>query len=188
MRLDAPLRGLLQGRISSLDIELTEAELGKLVVDHLLIRVTDLRLLPAFPGRIHIPQIQLVATVTQRWVDRWLSSEPLPIHLRLRESGLATSWSLDSFGLGEVETELVVAGPRLRLRPLRAGLVEIPEGIRDFFSGSLPLPPLPRGARLAAIEHGAGELTAYLELPGFDEDLSLGLSERLRQRLFAASP
>ena len=184
IRVEAPLGQVRRGRVLAVDAEISELEVGGLVVDHLLIRITDLRLTPALPPRVRVPRVQMAATVTQRWVDRWLERERLPLRVRLTESGLATSFSLDSFGLGEIETELAVAGGWLQLRPRRAGLLALPELARDILSSYLPLPKLAPGARLDAIQHHAGELTAHIELPGFEESLAAGLAGRLRERLF----
>jgi hypothetical protein len=184
LRIDAPLGELRRGRVRAVDAEITDVEIGGLVVDHLLIRITGLDLTPGLPPRVRVPTVRVAATVTQRWVDRWLLRERLPIRVRLAEQGLATSFSLDSFGLGEIETELAVGGGWLRLRPRRAGLVQLPELARDVFSGYLPLPKLPPGARLDALQHDAGELTAHFELPGFEEPLAAGLAARIRDKLF----
>jgi hypothetical protein len=183
VRIEAPLGDLRRGRVRAVDAELTEVEVGGLVVDHLLIRITDLDLTPGLPPRIRVPTLRVAATVTQRWVDRWLLRERLLVGVRLAEQGLATSFSLDTFGLGEIETELVVVGGWLQLRPRRAGLVQLPEFARDVFSGYLPLPKLPPGARLDALQHDTGELTAHFELPGFEEPLAAGLASRIRARL-----
>jgi hypothetical protein len=169
VRIEAGLGELGRGRVRAMDAELTDAEVGGLVVDH----------------RVRVPTVRVAATVTQRWVDRWLLRERLLIGVRLAEQGLATSFSLDTFGLGEIETELVVVGGWLQLRPRRAGLVELPEFARDVLSGYLPLPKLPPGARLAALQHEAGELTAHFELPGFEEPLAAGLAARIREKLLS---
>jgi len=185
VRIEARLGELGRGRVRAMDAELTDAEVGGLVVDHLLIRITDVELTPGLPPRVRVPTVRVAATVTQRWVDRWLLRERLLIGVRLAEQGLATSFSLDTFGLGEIETELVVVGGWLQLRPRRAGLVELPEFARDVLSGYLPLPKLPPGARLDALQHEAGELTAHFELPGFEEPLAAGLAARIREKLLS---
>jgi hypothetical protein len=184
VRIEAPLGELRRGRLQAVDAELTDVEVGGLVVDHMLIRITELDFMPALPPRLHVPRVRIAATVTQRWVDRWLAREWLPVQVRLAEQGLATSFSLDSFGLGEIETELVVVGGWLRLKPRRAGLLELPGLVGDVFSGYLPLPKLPPGARLDSLQHDAGELIAHFELPGFDESLTAGLASRIGSRLF----
>lgn len=183
VRAEAPPAGLLRGRASALDAELTDVEVGGLVVDHLLVRLVDVDLVPGLPPRVRVPEIQVAATVTQRWVDRWLLREKLPLRMRLDADGISTAFSLDPLGLGEIETELAVSEGWLQLRPRRAGLLDLPEFAREFFSGYLPLPELPAGARLDALQHESGELTAHLLLPGFDEPLGRGLSARLRKRM-----
>lgn len=187
VRADAPPASLLRGRAKALDIELTDVEIGGLVVDHLLVRLVDIDLLPGLPPRVRVPEIQVAATVTQRWVDRWLLREKLPLRMRLDDDGLATAFSLDPLGLGEIETELAVSGGWLQLRPRRAGLLDLPEFAREFFSGYLPLPELPAGARLDGLQHERGELTAHIVLPGFEEALGPGLVSRLRRRMAPGS-
>jgi hypothetical protein len=187
VRFEAPLGELRRGRLRAVDAELTEAEFGGLVVDHMLIRITEIDLAPGLPPSIHVPRVRVAATVSQRWVDRWLIRERLPIRVRLAEQGLATSFSLDTLGLGEIETELVVAGRWLQLRPRRAGLVQLPEFVRGVFSGYLPLPKLPAGVHLDTLQHETGELTAHFELPGFEESLTSGLTDRIRNAVFPSS-
>ena len=185
VRVDAGLDAL-RGRIRSIDAELNEVELGGLVVDHLLVRLTDVEIVPGIPPRVRVPSVNVAVTVTQRGIDRWLLRERLPLRMRLGARGLATAFSLDTFGLGEIETELAVSGGWLQLRPRRAGMIDLPEVAREFFSGYLPLPRLPAGARLDALQHEPRELTAHLVLPGLDEALGAGLASRVRARFFPA--
>lgn len=187
VRFEVPLDELRRGRLHAVDAELTEAEFGGLIVDHLLIRVTDVNLMAGLPPTISVPRVRVAATVSQRWVDRWLLRERLPIRVRLAQQGLATSFSLDTLGLGEIETELVVSGRWLQLRPRRAGLVQLPEFVRGVFSGYLPLPKLPAGVHLDTLQHEPGELTAHFELPGFEESLTAGLAARIRKAIFASA-
>ena len=182
VRVDLPPLELLRGRAQAIDAELTDVDIGGLVVDHLLVRLVDVDLLPGLPPRIRVPEIQVAATVTQRWVDRWLLREKLPLRIRLASRGLAVAFSLDPLGLGEIETELVANGGWLQLRPRRAGPLELPDFAREWLSGYLPLPGLPAGARLDALQHERGELTAHLVLPGFEESLGRGLAARVRRR------
>ena len=158
-------------------------EVGGLVVDHILVRICDVDMIPGLPPRFRVPLVRVAATVTQRWIDGWLLAEGLPLRMRLGEQGLAISSSLDSFGLGEIETELMVQGRWLKLVPRRAGPLPLPQLASDLFAGYLPLPELPRGARLAAVQHDAGELTVHLELPGFEGSLTAGLTDRVRKQL-----
>ena len=178
----------LRGRIRSVDAELGEVELGGLVVDHLLVRASGIEIVPGTPPRLRVPRVNVAATITQRGIDRWLLREGLPLRVRLGARGLATAFSLDTFGLGEIETELAISGGWLQLRPRRAGMIDLPEVARRVFSSYLPLPRLPAGARLEALQHEPRELTAHLVLPGLDEPLGTGLASRIRARFFPDPP
>jgi len=183
VRVDAGLE-TLRGRIRSVDAELTEVEVGGLIVDHLLVRVADVEIVPGVPPRVRVPSVNVAVTVTQRGIDRWLLRERLPLRMRLGARGLAAAFSLDTLGLGEIETELAVSGGWLQLRPRRAGMIDVPEVAREIFSGYLPLPRLPAGARLDALQHEPRELTAHLVLPGLDQPLGAGLAARIRAQFF----
>jgi len=183
VRVDAGIESL-RGRIRSIDAELTEVDLGGLIVDHLLVRVPDIEIVPGVPPRVRFAGVNLAVTVTQRGIDRWLARERLPLRMRLGARGLGTAFSLDTLGLAEIETELAVSGGWLQLRPRRAGMIDLPDVAREFFSGYLPLPRLPAGARLDAIQHEPRELTAHLVLPGLEEPLGSGLAKRVRAHFF----
>ena len=100
------------------------------------------------------------ATVDQENVDRWTHATRLPFRLRLTPEGVVVSTGVAGIRVGEVEVDLTVAGPFLRLHPRRATIVGLPAPLVRVLRGYLPLPPLPRGAHLQRVEPGDGELAA----------------------------
>ena len=82
--------------------------------------------------------------------------------------------------VGEVLTELEVAGPFLRLAPKRATIAGLPTPLLRFFKGYLPLPPLPRGARITDVRPGDGELAVTFQIDELDEALTPDIARRLR--------
>ena len=85
--------------------------------------------------------------------------------------------------LGEVATEVAVSGHFLTLRPKRASFVGLPAPVVGMFRGFLPLPPLPRGARLTKVEHEHEQFTAWFSLDDIDQPLTPAIARRIRPAL-----
>ena len=172
--------GLLRGEIDVVRVEVPAVMAAGLVLDRVVVRAERARIVPGLPPRLRTGEVRLDAVVSQHNVDRWTRASRLPLRLALREDGVVVSTGLAGIRVGEVVTELDVAGAFLRLRPRRATVVGLPAPLVRFLRGYLPLPPLPKGSRLRSVRHGDGELTARFELPGLDEPLSPDVSSRLR--------
>ena len=57
-----------------------------------------------------------------------------------------------------------------------------------FFRGYLPLPPLPRGARITEVRPGDGELAVTFQIDELDEPITPDIARRLRSFDAAADP
>jgi hypothetical protein len=82
--------------------------------------------------------------------------------------------------MSETVADLEVAGRFLRLAPKRMTIVGLPAPMARFFRGYLPLPPLPKGARITDVTPGDGELVVTFELANVDEPLTPDIARRLR--------
>ncbi len=76
-------------------------------------------------------------------------------------------------------TELDVAGPFLRLRPTKVNILGLPTSLTRFLRGYLPLPPLPRGARLRRVEPSDGEVAVTFAIDEVDEPITPDVALRL---------
>lgn len=189
--LDRPIRprlklspgGLARGELDVVRLEVPAVLAAGLVLDRMSLRAERVRLQPGLPPRLRAGPVTLHAVVSQENVDRWTRASHLPLRLRLDSGGITVSTGLGGFRVGELQTRLGVAGRFLRLQPERARIVGLPNPLVRFLRGYLPLPPLPRGARLVGVDHTEGELTARFRMEDFDEPLTPDVALRLARTL-----
>jgi hypothetical protein len=175
--------GLLRGEIDLLKIELPAYAVAGLVVDRFIIRAERVRVQPGLPPVLVAEPVGLQAVVSQENVDRWTRELRLPLRLRLTEDGVVTTTGLGGIRMSEVVTEPAVVGGFLQLRPTKASLLGVPAPLVRFLRGYLPLPPLPRSARLDEVRPGDGELTLSFTIDRFEQALTPDVTDRLRQVL-----
>ncbi len=176
--------GLLRGRIDVLKIEVPALSISGLVVDRFVLRAENVGIVPGFPPRLQAGPVGFKAVVSQENVDRWTRSARLPLRLRLTETGIVTTTGVRGIKVSEIESELDVAGPLIRLRPQKATMLGVSTQLVKLFRGYLPLPPLPRDAQLDAVHHADGELSASFIIDEVDEPLTPEVAKRLRDKLF----
>lgn len=178
----SPVSALL-GTIDVIVFELGELEMAGLEVDRIVVHVENVRIQPGFPPRLRTGEIGFKATVAQDAIDRWTQRTHLPVRMLLTEEGIIVKTSVRGFSISEVATEVAVTGHFLTLRPMRASIVGLPAPVVGVLRGFLPLPPLPRGARLTQVEHEEGTVTAWFALDDIDQPLTPAIARRLRPRL-----
>jgi hypothetical protein len=171
------------GVVDVLVFELGEIEMAGLEVERIVVHVEKARIEPGFPPRLKAGPIGFKATVVQAAIDRWTQRTHLPVRIALTEEGIVVRTSVRGFSISEVTAEIAVSGHLLTLRPTRASFVGLPTPVMGFLRGYLPLPPLPRGARLTKVDHEDGRLTAWFSLDDVDQPLSPAIARRLRPRL-----
>lgn len=187
--LDHPIRprvkvstaGLLRGELEVVKVEVPAVLAAGLVLDRMTVRAEHVRVSPGLPPRLHAGPVTLRAYVSQDNVDRWTRASHLPIKLTLTEDGVMITTGLRGIRMGEVLADLEVAGSFLRLAPKRMTIVGLPTPLVRFFRGYLPLPPLPKGARLAEVTPGDGELAVTFAIEHLDEPLTPDIARRVRQ-------
>jgi hypothetical protein len=178
----SPVAAML-GSIDVVVFELGELELAGLEVERIVVHVENVRIQPGFPPRLRTGEIGFKATVAQEAIDRWTQRTHLPVRMLLTEEGILVKTSVRGFSIGEVATEVAVTGHFLTLRPMRASIVGLPAPVVGVLRGFLPLPPLPRGARLTKVDHEDGTVTAWFALDDIDQPLTPAIARRLRPSL-----
>lgn len=186
--LDHPVRprvkvspaGLLRGELDVVKVEVPAVLAAGLVLDRLIVRAEHVRIAPGLPPRLKAGPVTMRACVSQHHVDRWTRTARLPIRLALTDDGVMLTTGVRGFKMSETVADLEVAGRFLRLAPKRMTIVGLPTTLVRFFKGYLPLPPLPKGARITEVRPGDGELTVTFALEHIDEPLTPDIARRLR--------
>jgi len=172
--------GLLRGELDVVKIEVPAVLAAGLVLDRLVVRAERVRITPGIPPHLRAGPVTMRAYVTQANVDRWTRSAHLPIRLTLTEDGVMLTTGLRGIRMSETLADLEVSGRFLRLAPKRMTIVGLPTTLVRFFKGYLPLPPLPKGARITEVRPGDGELAVTFALEHLDEPITPDIARRLR--------
>lgn len=175
--------GLLRGELDLVKLELPAYAVAGLVIDRFVIRAERLRVQPGLPPVLVAEPVRFQAVVSQANVDRWTRDLHLPFRLRLTEDGVVTTTGLGGIRMSEIVTMPTIVGGLLQLKPTRASLLGMPAPLVRFLRGYLPLPPLPRSARLEDVRPGDGELTLSFRIERFEQPLTPDITQRLRQLL-----
>jgi hypothetical protein len=179
-RIKATPAGVLRGELDVVKVEVPAVLAAGLVLDRLVIRAEHVRIAPGLPPRLQAKPIGLRAYVSQANVDRWTRTSRLPIRLTLTPEGVVLAAGLGGIRMGEVLADLEVTGRFLRLVPKRASFAGLQTPLVRFLRGYLPLPPLPRGARLVGVQPGDGELAVTFQIDELDEPITPDIAKRLR--------
>ncbi len=182
-RLKVSPGGLLRGEIDLLKIELPAYAVAGLVVDRFVVRAERVRIQPGIPPLLVAEPVGLRVVVSQENVDRWTRDLRLPFRLRLTEDGVVTTTGFGGIRFTEILTVPTVTGGFLRLQPRRASLLGVPTPLVRFLRGYLPLPPLPRAARLEQVDPTEGELTLTFRIDRFEQPLTPDVTRRIGQVL-----
>ncbi len=178
-RVKASPRGMLRGELDVVKIEIPAVLASGLVLDRIVVRAEHVRVVPGFPPRFRAGPARLQAFVSQRYVDQWTQATHLPIRVRLTTEGVLLTTGLRGIKMTETLAQLEVVGRFLRLAPQRMTIVGLPTPMIRFFRGYLPLPPLPKGARITDVQPGEGQLTVTFQIESIDEALTPELARRL---------
>ena len=175
--------GLLRGQVDLVKVEVPAYAVAGLVVDRFVVKAERVRIQPALPPVLVAEPVVLRAVVSQANVDRWTRDLRLPLRLRLTDDGVVTTTGVGGIRVGEVITEPTVVGGLLRLQPKRASLLGLSTPLVGALRGYLPLPPLPRSARLVGVESAAGEIALSFRIERFEQPLTPAVTGRLRRLL-----
>ena len=175
--------GLLRGEVDLVQLELPAYAVAGLVVDRFVVRAEHVRVQPGLPPVLVAGPVGFKAVVSQDNVDRWTKDLRLPLRLRLTEEGVVTTTGFGGIRMGEVVTMPTVVGGFVQLQPTKASLLGVPTTLVRFLRGYLPLPPLPRSARLEGVEASDGELALSFRIDRFEQPLTPDVSDRIRSLL-----
>jgi hypothetical protein len=175
--------GLLRGELDLVKLELPAYAVAGLVIDRFIVRAEHVRVQPGLPPVLVAAPVGFTAVVSQDNVDRWTKDLRLPFRLKLTEEGVVTTTGLGGVRMGEIVTMPTVVGGFVQLQPTKASLLGYPTTLVRFLRGYLPLPPLPRSARLDEVEARDGELSLSFVIDRFEQPLTPDVSERIRQLL-----
>jgi hypothetical protein len=173
-------QGLLRGELDVVKVEVPAVLAAGLVLDRIALRAEHVRIAPGLPPRLQAGPVGLRAYVSQENVDRWTRTAHLPMRLELTADGVLLTTGVRGIKMSETLADLEVSGPFLRLAPTRMTIVGLPAPLARFFRGYLPLPPLPKGARITEVRPGDGELAVTFALDHLDEPLTPDIARRLR--------
>ncbi|MFZ6004733.1 MAG: LmeA family phospholipid-binding protein [Actinomycetota bacterium] len=179
-RVKVTAAGLLKGELDVVKVEVPAVLAAGLVLDRLVVRAEHVRVAPGLPPRLQAGPVSMRAYVSQENVDRWTHTARLPIRLALTSDGVMLTTGLGGFKTSETVADLEVSGRFLRLAPKRMTIVGWPAPLVRFFKGYLPLPPLPKGARITEVRPRDGELAVTFALEHVDEPLTPDIAKRLR--------
>ncbi len=172
--------GMLKGEVDVVKVEVPAVLAAGLVLDRLVVRAEHVRIAPGIPPRLKAGPVTMRAYVSQANVDRWTRFARLPIRLALTGDGVMLTTGLRGIKMSETLADLEVAGRFLRLAPKRMTIVGLPTTLVRFFKGYLPLPPLPKGARITEVHPSDGQLAVTFALDHIDEPITPDIARRLR--------
>lgn len=175
--------GLARGEIDIAQVEVPAVAATGLLLDRLVVRAEHVHLALGLPPRLQAGPVSMRAYVGQHSVDRWVRTARLPMHVALTEQGLLLSAGVGGFTVSEALADLQVSGRFLRLAPKRMTVAGLPTPLVRFLRGYLPLPPLPRGARISEIRHSDGAVAVTFALEHLDEPLTPEVANRLARLL-----
>lgn len=187
-RLKLTPTGLARGELDLVKVELPGYAVAGLVVDRFVVRAERVRVQPGLPPVLVAEPAGFEAVVSQANVDRWTTHLRLPFRLRLTEDGVVSTAGFGGIRVTEVLTMPDVVGGFLRLEPRRASMLGVPAPLVRFLRGYLPLPPLPRSARLASVRPRDGELALRFRIERFEQPLTPDVATRVRQLLHLPLP
>ncbi len=179
-RVRATPAGLLRGELDVVKVEVPAVLAAGLLIDRVVVRADHVRIAPGLPPRLQAGPVGLRVFVSQANVDRWTRAAHLPVRVSLTHEGVMLTTTVAGFRMSEVLADLEVAGPFRRLAPPRMTIAGMPAPLTRFLRGYLPLPPLPKGARLTDVQPGDGDLAVTFALEHVDEPLTPDLAKRVR--------
>ncbi|MDP1818993.1 MAG: LmeA family phospholipid-binding protein [Acidimicrobiales bacterium] len=129
------------------------------------VRVADIASRPGMPLALRAGRITVGATLTEPDVNAWLADAHLPVRLRFSADGIQARTGMGGLALGTADVKVSLDAGVLHLSSRRVAVLGIGLSTAALPPTRLPLPPLPRSARLTGLRTEGGRVTARLSLP-----------------------
>lgn len=172
----------MRGTFEGARLELAGIAVLALPFERLALEAERFRFTPGLPARIEATAPRLELSIDQERVDRWLARARAPFTLDLLEGSIGLRVEMAGWPIGRTETELRVQNGWFVLAPKHAELLGLSSRVARLFRSYWPMPPLAPHTRLAGISHGPGTLRLDLALDDFEEEITPGLVDRMRER------
>ncbi len=163
-------------------LELSGVAVWALPFDRLVLESDRFQFMPGIPARIAAYSPRISISIDQRQLDRWLARARAPFSLQLAEHAVEFRAQLAGLPLIRTETELRIDRGWVVLQPRQAEFLGIRNRLATLFRTSLPIPRLAPQTRLEAVDHEHGALRMTLSLEDFEEQITPGMIDRLRDR------
>ncbi len=172
------VRGVFEG----IRLELAGVAILALPFDRLVLQADRFQFIPGLPARFETTRPRIEVSIDQRLLDRWLQRARAPFELRLIEGAIEFEMKVAGFPISRTETELRIQRGWFVLRPRHAEFLGMRARLVSLFRTYIPLPRLAPQTRLTRIEHVEGAVRLELGLDDFQDVITPGLVERLRNR------
>lgn len=172
---------LLLGRLPRGRIVINGVRAGGLFLQEVDVRVNGLALVSSWPPRIRVAHVEARIHLDQRSLDSWSKSVGLPVRLRLRPGRVVARTGIAGLRLSEADMDVQLEDRTLRLVPRRINVLGMETSGSRLGRIALPLPQLPRDARLESLEPEESALRARLSVDNLDEELTKERIQALRK-------
>lgn len=163
---------LLLGRISNCRVVIRGATAGGLLLEEVDVRLRGVALVPNWPPRLRIAQVEAHIHLDQSSLDSWSKRVGLPVRIRLRPGRVVARTGIAGLRLSEADMDVQLEDRRLLLVPRRINVLGMEAAGSRLRPVALPLPQLPRDARLESLDPRESALDARLAVDELDEPLT----------------
>jgi hypothetical protein len=171
------------GRVGTVRARIGAVGFAGLRLTSIDVAAHDVGIRPALPPHLLARAVDATATIEQRSVDQWSRRLRLPARLVITPSGLMARFGVAGLRLGQIDMNVAASAGGVRLSPRRLTTFGIDVQMQDQLDIRLPIPLLPAGAELTAVDWGAGtgSVTVHVD----DLDMAFGWAELHRLRRMA---
>ncbi len=170
--------GLFIGRLSKAQITMSGVRVNGLLLKEVKIEIDKASLVPSWPLRLKVKRLEAHVHLDQSSLDAWSKSAGLPVRLRLRPGRVVARTGIAGLRLSEADMDVKLEDRVLRLVPRRINVLGMEASGGRLGRIALPLPKLPRDARLESLEPQDSALRARIAVDNLDEEVT---KERLKE-------
>ncbi len=183
--------GLLIGRLSKARISMSGVRISGLLLKEVTIEINKAALVPSWPLRLKVKRLEANVHLDQGSLDAWSKSAGLPVRLRLRPGRVVARTGIAGLRLSEADMDVKLEDRVLRLVPRRINVLGMEASGSRLGRIALPLPQLPRDARLESLEPEESALRARIAVDNLDEEVTKGRLKEIKKmasRLMTGAP